>query len=91
MDPTRPAAWHFARDACSLDGRVGQVIAFADGVRMRRDRESRARHACCVEILASSVTSAHAALAVAAERDRPVWARRVRRLEALHAWVAGAV
>jgi hypothetical protein len=70
---------------------VGELIAFAEGVRMRREREGRSHHARCLAILAASVEAARAAL-VAAERasERAVWARRLRRLEELHEWAAGA-
>jgi hypothetical protein len=69
---------------------VGQVIAFADGVRMRREREGRARHVRCLEIIAGAVVAAQHALETAADGERAVWARRVRRLEELHAWAAAA-
>ena len=69
---------------------MGNVIAFAEVVRFRREREGRARHARCVEILADSVAAARAALAVASPGDVPVWAARVRKLEALHAWAGGS-
>jgi hypothetical protein len=68
---------------------VGQVIAFADGVRMRREREGRARHVRCLAIIAGAVAAAHRALETAADGERAVWARRVRQLEELRAWAAG--
>ena len=68
---------------------MGQVIAFADGVRMRRQREGRARHVRCLEILSGAVVAARQALETAADGERGVWARRVRKLEELHAWAAG--
>jgi hypothetical protein len=68
---------------------VGQVIAFADGLRMRREREGRARHVRCLEIIATAAIAARDALETAADGERAVWARRVRKLEELHAWAAG--
>lgn len=70
---------------------VGEVIAFAEGVRMRREREGRAHHARCLDILAASVDAARAALVAAdAAHERAVWTRRLRRLEELHDWAVGA-
>jgi hypothetical protein len=74
----------------ALDRTVGRVIGFAEVVRFRREREGRARHARCVEILADTVVAARAALAVAPPADAPVWVARVRKLEALHEWASGS-
>jgi hypothetical protein len=69
---------------------VGQIIAFAEGVRMRRQRESRLCHARCCEIISASVVAARAALQVAPPREIGVWVSRVRKLEELAAWVGVA-
>jgi hypothetical protein len=68
---------------------VGELIRFADVVRMRRRQESRRCHARCLGILAESVAAARLAAATAPPPERGVWLRRVRKLEALEAWANG--
>jgi hypothetical protein len=68
---------------------VGEVIAFADIVFLRRRRRTRQAHARCLEILAASVESARAELEDAPAAERWVWMRRLRKLEEL-AEYAGA-
>lgn len=69
---------------------MGDVIAFAEIVRMRRQRVARALHARCRLLIAGSVVVARAELAVAAPAERGLWTARVRKLEALDEY-AGAL
>jgi len=73
----------------AVAGSVGRVIGFAEVARFRRERDGRARHVRCLEILADSVAGARAALAEAAPGEAVVWGVRVQKLEALHAWASG--
>lgn len=57
---------------------------------MRRQRETRLCHARCCEIISASVVAARAALQVAPPNEVGVWVSRVRKLEELEVWVAGA-
>jgi hypothetical protein len=85
-------AWHSSAPACySSTNAVGEVIRFADVVRMRRQRESRRRHSRVLCIITASVAAARQAAAVAPVPEREVWLRRVRKLEELEAWVNGGV
>lgn len=68
---------------------MGQIIAFAERVRIRRQRESRLCHARCCEIISASVVAARAALQAAPPHEVGVWVSRVRKLEELEAWVGG--
>ena len=69
---------------------MGEVIAFADIVQMRRRRTVRQLHACCVAILSASVAAARAELMAAPAGERTVRVARVRKLEELVMY-AGAV
>jgi hypothetical protein len=62
---------------------VGEVIAFAEIVRMRRQRVARALHARCRELIRASVTAARAELETAPAAERAVRMARVRKLELL--------
>lgn len=72
---------------------MGQVVAFAEIVRMRRQREGRRCHAQCVALIAASVDAARTALRQAPPNERWVWVARVRKLEELAAYASegGAV
>jgi hypothetical protein len=67
---------------------VGEVIAFADIVQMRRRRTAQRVHARCVAILAASVTVARAELVAASFRERPVRIARLRKLEELEMYAS---
>ena len=62
---------------------VGEVIAFAELVRMRRQRMARAVHARCRELIAASVTAARTELIEAPGAERAVRLARLRKLEEL--------
>jgi len=62
---------------------VGEVIAFADIVQMRRRRTARRLHARCLAILSASVVAARAELDHAPLTERVVWLARLRKLEEL--------
>jgi len=62
---------------------VGEVIAFAELVRMRRQRVARALHARCRVLIAASVDAARIELAAALATERPVRVARLRKLEQL--------
>jgi len=66
---------------------VGQVIAFAELVRMRRQRVARAVHARCCMVIAASVAAARDELAHAPARERWVRVARLRKLEELEQYV----
>jgi hypothetical protein len=70
---------------------VGEVIRFADVVRMRRQRESQRCHARVLGIITASAAAARLAAVTAPIPEREVWRRRVRKLEELEAWVNGGV
>jgi hypothetical protein len=70
---------------------VGEVVRFAEVVRMRRQRENRRRHARCVSIISASVSAARVAVATAPAAERWVWMSRLRKLEELEAWASGGV
>ena len=63
---------------------MGEVIAFAEIVRMRRQRVTRAVHARCRMLIAASVVAARAELPGAPAPERPVRIARLRKLEQLH-------
>jgi hypothetical protein len=69
---------------------VGEVIAFADIVVMRRRRTARRLHARCLAVLRASVAAARTELARAPARERAVWMARLRKLEELEVY-AGAL
>ena len=62
---------------------VGEVIAFAELVRMRRQRVARAVHARCRVIIAASVDAARRGLAAGPPAERGVRVARLRKLEQL--------
>jgi len=66
---------------------VGQVIAFAELVRMRRQRVARAVHARCRMVIAASVVAARDELGRAPARERWVRVARLRKLEELEDYV----
>ena len=67
---------------------VGELIAFAEIVRMRRRRVARAAHARCRELIAASVVVARAELVTAALPERAVRVARLRKLEALEEYAS---
>ena len=67
---------------------MGEVIAFAEVVRARRERAARALHQACRRILTTTVVSARADLATAPAAERPVRLARLRKLEELEAYAA---
>jgi hypothetical protein len=67
---------------------VGEVIAFADIVQMRRRRTAQQVHAHCLAILSASVATARAELATAPLRERAMRVARVRKLEELETYAA---
>jgi hypothetical protein len=68
---------------------VGEVIAFAELVRMRRQRVARAVHARCRVLIAESIASVRAELEVAPVTERPVRFARLRKLEQLGEYASG--
>ena len=69
---------------------MGEVIAFAELVRVRRQRVARAVHARCRALIAASVETARIELLEAPARERAVRVARLRKLEQLEQY-AGAV
>jgi hypothetical protein len=69
---------------------VGEIIAFAEIVRMRRQRVARAVHARCRAIIAASVATARDELTDAPWPERAVRVARLRKLEQLELY-AGAL
>jgi len=67
---------------------VGEVIAFADIVQMRRRRTAQQLHASCLAIISASVATARAELATAPLRERATRVARVRKLEELETYAA---
>jgi hypothetical protein len=67
---------------------VGQVIAFADIVSLRRRRATRQLQARCLYVLAASVAAARAELAGAPAAERPVRIARLRKLEDLETYAS---
>ena len=67
---------------------MGEVIAFAEIVRVRRQRVARAVHARCRMLIAASVVAARAELAGAPVLERPVRIARLRKLEQLHEYAS---
>jgi hypothetical protein len=62
---------------------VGDVIPFAEIVRMRRQRIARAVHARCSMLIAVSIALAREELMGAPVFERPVRMARLRKLEQL--------
>ena len=67
---------------------VGEVIAFAELVRMRRQRVARAVHAGCRALIAASIAAAREDLPHAPARERPVRIARLRKLEQLEQYAS---
>ena len=67
---------------------MGEVIAFAEVARARRQRAARALHSACRGILATSVAAARAELVIAPADERGVRVARIRKLEELQAYAA---
>jgi hypothetical protein len=67
---------------------VGEVIAFADIVQLRRRRTAQRLHVHCLAILSASVVAARAELAAAPWRERAVRVARLRKLEELETYAA---
>jgi hypothetical protein len=70
---------------------VGEVIALAQYARARRARRartSRALHEACRVILARTVDATRFAAAAAPPEEQAMWARRLRKLEALETYAA---
>ena len=67
---------------------VGEVIAFAELVRMRRQRVARAVHARCRVLIEDSVDAARSELSRAPVPERAVRVARLRKLEQLEDYVS---
>ena len=67
---------------------MGEVIAFADIVQMRRRRTAQRLHAHCLAILSASVAAARTELARGPLRERVVRVARLRKLEELETYAA---
>ena len=67
---------------------MGEIIAFEEIVRMRRQRVARALHARCRAIFAVSVQVARAETALAPAAERWVRLARLRKLEDLESYAA---
>ena len=67
---------------------VGEVIAFAEIVRMRRQRVARALHARCRQLIVASVVVARVELETAPPAERPMRLARLRKLEALEEYAS---
>jgi hypothetical protein len=67
---------------------VGEVIPFAELVRVRRQSVARAVHARCRVVLADSVVVAREELVRARGRERGVWLARLRKLEELEEYAS---
>jgi hypothetical protein len=67
---------------------VGEVIAFAELVRVRRQSVARALHARCRVVLADSVAVAREELVHAPVRERGVRLARLRKLEDLEEYAS---
>ena len=67
---------------------MGEVIAFAEVVRARRERAARALHQTCRRILRTTVAVAREELVAAPAAERPVRLARLRKLEELEAYAA---
>jgi len=65
---------------------VGRVIVYAEAVERRRRSQVAEHHHRCLGILAASVAAERGALARAPLAERRIHARRLRMLEAAHAW-----
>ncbi|HJQ83217.1 MAG TPA: hypothetical protein VKA21_04015 [Candidatus Binatia bacterium] len=67
---------------------MGEVIAFAELVRMRRQRVAQAVHGRCRMLIAASVAAARSELATAPASERFVRVRRLRKLEQLEQYAS---
>jgi len=67
---------------------VGEVIAFAEIVRMRRRRMARTLHERCRVLIADSVVAARAELVLAPMVERAVRTARLRKLERLEEYAS---
>ena len=67
---------------------MGEVIAFADIIQLRRRRTARQLHTRCLAIVAASVAAARAELGSAPARERWVRMARLRKLEELEVYAA---
>lgn len=67
---------------------MGEVIAFAEIVRVRRQRVARALHARCRQLIAASVAAARVELGTAPAAERPVRLARLHKLEALEEYAS---
>ena len=62
---------------------MADVIPFQDIVRARRRQQERAYTERCIEILEATLHLALQMLETAAPQDRPLYARRIRKLSEL--------
>ena len=67
---------------------VGEVIAFEELARVRRQRVARAVHARCRVLLADTVAALRSGLFDAPVSERPIRVARLRKLEELEAYVS---
>jgi uncharacterized membrane protein len=65
---------------------VGRVIVYAEAAARRRRSEAAEHHHCCIGILEASVAAERGALARSSLAERRGHVRRLRLLEAAHAW-----
>ena len=67
---------------------MGEVIAFAELVRMRRQRVARAAHARCRVLIAASIEVARIELGTAPASEQRVRIARLRKLEQLEEYAS---
>ena len=67
---------------------MGEVIAFAELVRVRRQRVARAVHARCRALIAASIEIAWAELPAAPSPERGIRIARIRKLEQLEEYAS---
>ena len=67
---------------------MGELIAFEELVRARRQRAARAVHARCCALLGETVTAMRDALVSAPATEQPVRFTRLRKMEELAAYAS---
>lgn len=66
---------------------MGRVIVYAEAAARRRRSQAAEHHHRCLGILSASVAAERGALELAPVAERRIHVRRLRLLEAAHAWV----
>ena len=74
------------RALVGCEAAVGEVIAFEEIVRMRRQRVAREHHLRCCAIVEASVVTARAELVAASAEEWGVRFARLRKLEELETY-----